>query len=36
MNAVQIMWIADGVLFGLLIVGLAAYVAYRRHKNKER
>ncbi len=36
MNLVQIMWIVDGVIFGLLIIGLAAYAAYRRRKNKER
>lgn len=36
MNAVTAMWIADGVLFGLIIIGLASYVLYRRHKNKER
>ncbi len=30
------MWIFDGVIFGLVIVGLAAYVIYRRHKNREK
>lgn len=36
MTFTKAMWIFDGAVFGLLIVGLAAYIIYRRHKNRDR